>query len=102
MLLLFSARRWEDVIYRDELLALEARRDGFRLALTLTREPARREADFGRRIDGAMAAALLERLPSAPRQTFICGSNAFVEAASEALMAAGLPAATMRTERYGT
>ena len=31
-LLLFSSRRWENVIFRDELLALAARNDGFQLA----------------------------------------------------------------------
>lgn len=102
MLLFVSARRWDEAIFREELLALEARGDGFALAVALTREPARREADFGRRIDGAMAMSLIERLPTPPRQSYVCGSNPFVEAATEALLAAGVPAATIRTERYGT
>ena len=36
MRLLFSARTFGDVLFRDELLALDARRDGFNLALALT------------------------------------------------------------------
>ena len=46
MLLLFSARTWDEVIWRDELLALDARHDGFELVLTLTREPAQRARDY--------------------------------------------------------
>ncbi|WP_183855413.1 FAD-binding oxidoreductase [Prosthecomicrobium pneumaticum] len=101
MLLFFSARHWDEVIFRDELLDLEARGDGFSLALALTREPARREADFGRRIDGAAAMAALARLPAPPRVAYVCGSNPFVEAATAALMEAGIPAPVIRTERYG-
>jgi ferredoxin-NADP reductase len=41
-LLLFSSRTFEDVIFRDELRALDARNDGFQLALTLTRDKPRR------------------------------------------------------------
>ena len=48
-----------------------------------------------------MVSDLLARLPEAPRQTFVCGSNRFVEAATEAAIAAGLAAGIIRTERYG-
>ncbi|MCC7272986.1 MAG: oxidoreductase [Alphaproteobacteria bacterium] len=100
-LLLLSARTWDEVIFRDELLALHDRRDGFELVLALTREPARRAADFGRRIDRPMAAAILARLPEPARSAFVCGANPFVAAATEGLLAAGVPAAIVRTERYG-
>jgi ferredoxin-NADP reductase len=100
-LLLFSARTWDDVIFRDELLALDARQDGFELVLTLTREPARREGDFMRRVDASMLAEVLARLPSAPRHVFVCGTNAFVEAAADSAIAAGLSPGIIRTERYG-
>ncbi|TIQ60514.1 MAG: oxidoreductase, partial [Mesorhizobium sp.] len=43
--LVFSARVWDEVIFRDELIGLDDRRDGFDLVLTLTREAARRPAD---------------------------------------------------------
>src|SRR3954464_11596345 len=35
--LLVSARRWHDVLYRDDLAALAARKDGLGVAYTLTR-----------------------------------------------------------------
>ena len=49
--LIYSSREWDEVIFRDELLALDDKRDGFDLTLTLTRDRPRRDKDFGRRID---------------------------------------------------
>jgi ferredoxin-NADP reductase len=99
--LLASARTWDDVLYRDELLQFAARQDGFQLMLTTTREGARRPGDFERRIDREMIAAMLARLSQTPRQCLVCGSNPFVEAASQALIAAAVNADVIRTERYG-
>jgi ferredoxin-NADP reductase len=101
MVLLFSVRTFSDVLFRDELLALDARGDGFNLALALTREGAKRARDYGRRIDSAMLTELLARLPQAPNQVFVCGSNPFVEAATDATIAAGVAPGLIRTERYG-
>jgi ferredoxin-NADP reductase len=101
VLLLYSARAWDEIIFRDELLALDAQGDGFELALALTREPTRRQGDFGRRVDVAMLSDLLARLPRAPKQVFVCGSNPFVEAAAQGTIKAGIPARLIRTERYG-
>ncbi len=100
-LLLFSARTWEDVIFRDELIAMHDKNDGFNLALALTRDEPRRPEDFGRRVDRAMVAELVTRLPAPPRHVFICGGNPFVEAASEGAIEAGIAAPMIRTERYG-
>jgi ferredoxin-NADP reductase len=100
MLLLFSARTWDDVIYRDELLSLHERHDGFELAIALTREAARRPGDFGRRVDKTMMMEMLARQPG-PRQVYVCGSNPFVEAAAQSLIEAGTAMEIIRTERYG-
>ncbi len=101
MLLLFSARTFDDVLFRDELFALDARGDGFELALALTREPAQRARDYGRRVDTLILAELLARLPQAPKQVFVCGSNPFVAAAADAAIASGIAPSLIRTERYG-
>jgi ferredoxin-NADP reductase len=101
-LLLLSARTWDDVLYRDELLELDAAGDGLSVVLALTREPARRAGDHSRRIDAAMLREVLVNLPDPPRLVFVCGANAFVNAAADAAIAAGLPASAIRTERYGT
>ncbi|HEV3241708.1 MAG TPA: FAD-binding oxidoreductase [Methyloceanibacter sp.] len=86
---------------RDELLALAARNDGFQLALALTRDQPRRSQDFGRRVDAAMVAEFVGRLPEPPRHVFVCGGNPFVEAASQGAIHAGVSPAMIRTERYG-
>jgi ferredoxin-NADP reductase len=100
-LLLFSARTWDDVIFRHELISLHNRNDGFRLALALTRDRPRRKQDFGRRVDRSMIKELLTRLPAPPRHVFICGGNPFVEAAADSAIEAGVPIPMIRTERYG-
>lgn len=99
--LVFSARIWDEVIFRDELIGLDDRRDGFDLVLTLTREPARRPADYSRRIDARMMQQTIARLPEPPALAFVCGSNAFVSTAAQALIDADVPANLIRTERYG-
>jgi ferredoxin-NADP reductase len=101
MLLIFSARTWDDVIFREELLTLAARRDGFELVIALTRASARRTGDYSRRIDRDLAAEALARLSTKPALVFVCGSNPFVEGAATHLIAAGIPADIIRTERYG-
>lgn len=100
MLLLFSARMWEEVLFRDELLAMRGVK-GFDLVITLTREAVEQRGDYARRLDAAMLAEIMPRLGAPPRHVYVCGSNPFVEAASEAAIAAGAPAGTIRTERYG-
>jgi len=99
-LLLVSSRTWDEVIYRDELLGLDMR-DGFELAFALTREAAKRPRDYARRVDATMMAEVLTRLPAAPRHVFVCGSNPFVEAATQGVIAAGIAADIIFTERYG-
>lgn len=101
MLLLLSSRTLEEVIFRDELLALDAKKEAFQLVLAITRETPEREGDFGRRIDTPMIAEILRRLPSSMKRAFICGSNPFVTVASEALVGAGVAPGSIRTERYG-
>jgi ferredoxin-NADP reductase len=101
MLLLFSARTWDDVLYRDELLAFAEEHAGFELSLALTREAARRTGDYSRRIDRDMVSEAWGRMHPAPARVYLCGSNPFVEAASESLIAAGVSASSIRIERYG-
>ena len=100
-LLLFSAKSWDDVIFRDELLALNAVNDGFEFVLALTRDGVYRPGDYSRRVDAAMMHEVLERTASHPRFVFVCGSNPFVESASQGLIDAGVAPGLIRTERYG-
>ena len=100
-LLYYSARVWDEVIFRDELLAMHDEKQGFELVFSITREAARRPVDFSRRLDMPILAEMLGRLPAPPKYAFICGSNPFVETAAQGLIEAGLPAEMIRTERYG-
>ena len=99
MLLLLSARTWDEVIFRDELIGLEG--GGFQFVMALTREPVRRDTDFGRRIDAQMVGQLISRLPAPPRSVYVCGSNAFVNVAADGAVAAGVQPGIVKTERYG-
>lgn len=100
MMLVFSARTWEEVLFRDELMAMHGKA-GFELVVTLTREAVEQRGDYARRIDAPMLAEVMPRLGAVPKHVYVCGSNAFVEAASEAAIAAGAPVGSIRTERYG-
>jgi ferredoxin-NADP reductase len=101
VLLLYSVRNASDILHADELFALERAGDGFSLVLTITREASTRPGDYGRRVDAAMLAEVLRRFERPPRDAFVCGTNAFVDAVANACIAAGMPDAGIRTERYG-
>ena len=100
-MLVCSARTWDEVIYRDELLDLAARDTSFELAFTTTRGQRHRPHDFERRLDDALLRELLARWRHAPRHVYVCGSNAFVEAVTSALVQEGMPTEIIRAERYG-
>lgn len=89
MRLVYSVRTAADVIFGDEL-------DDDAL-LTFTREPPDGWSGHSGRID----AALLAEPAAGVEVAFVCGSNGFVEAASELLLDAGLKAGQIRTERFG-
>lgn len=100
--LLFSVRTAADAIYRAELeqLAAPAAGAGFDLRFTFTRQPPPGWTGYERRIDPAMLAEVLGRFPTPP-QCFICGPTRLVELVANSLVDAGLPADTIRTERFG-
>lgn len=100
-LLVASGRTWDELLFRDELIAAAGREPSLAVFRTTTREPPRRPDDFGRRLDAALLAEMLARWGLTPRHVFVCGSNAFVEAVTGGLIAAGLPTSIIRTERYG-
>jgi ferredoxin-NADP reductase len=89
--LVYSVRYADDVIYADEL--------GDDAVLTFTREAPEGWGGHVGHIDSALirqaAASLM------PGTAFVCGSNGFVEAASQLLLDAGFMAGEIRTERFG-
>ena len=98
--LVFSARLREDLLFFDELSKLSETRDGFSLAVTLTREAAAHPFRAGR-IDAALIAGIVTAMKMPVRQVLICGSNPFVEVAAEGTIAAGIDTTLIKTERYG-
>jgi ferredoxin-NADP reductase len=89
MRLVYSVRNSEDVIYEDELMD-EA-------LLTFSREPPDDWKGHRGRIDGE----LIAKAGIDGGLAFVCGSNGFVETASQLLLDAGYDPQQIRTERFG-
>jgi len=95
--LLYSARGWDDVIYRDELGQYP---DGIAVSYTLTRShPAMWTGHTGR-IDSALLAEVSWPAEAGPL-AYICGPTSFVEAAAAGLVGLGYPPERVKTERFG-
>jgi ferredoxin-NADP reductase len=101
VLLAYSARSWEDLIFRDELLDIQAREPSFTFIAATTRGARHREDDFDRRLDRSLLRQLLARWSHLARDVYVCGSNAFVETVTSSLVLEAVPAGRIRTERYG-
>jgi ferredoxin-NADP reductase len=98
--LLYSSRRWDEVIYRDELARLVEDDPTLEVALTLTRETPGGWTGFRRRIDRMMLAEVA--WPPAERpHVFVCGPTSLVEAVAAALVELGHDPARVKTERFG-
>jgi ferredoxin-NADP reductase len=94
--LLYSARTWDDVIYRDELARLDG--DGFEVTYTLTREQPDGWTGYSRRVDGEL---LAEVAPAELALAFVCGPTPFVENVAQVLVDLGHEPARVKTERFG-
>jgi ferredoxin-NADP reductase len=94
---LISARSPADLFYAEELPALEPR-EGLRIEHTYTREAPPGWTGWSRRIDAAMVAGVT---PGPTARAYVCGPTAFVEHASDLLVAGGHDPSTIRAERFG-
>lgn len=98
--LLYSARTFDDIIYRQELDWMAARNDGLRVAYTLTRRQPPGWTGGARRIDGSMLEGI--RLPASARpKVFICGPTSLVESVAQFLLGLGHERTLVKTERFG-
>jgi ferredoxin-NADP reductase len=98
MRLLFSAREWDDVIYRDELGRLLS--DGLRVDYALTRAQPAGWTGYTRRVDAAM----LREVAPAPDErplVYVCGPTPFVETVANDLVELGHAPERIKTERFG-
>jgi ferredoxin-NADP reductase len=98
--LLYSSRRWEDVIYRDSLARLAQDDKTLEIAFTLTREQPDGWTGFRRRIDRMMLAEVAWP-PSERPHVFVCGPTPLVESVASALVELGHDPAHVKTERFG-
>jgi ferredoxin-NADP reductase len=97
--LLYSARTYEQIIYRQELEML-AQKNGLAVSYTLTRSQPSGWKGYARRIDDAMLREVRATL-GRDALAFVCGPTALVEVAADGLERVGLPADRIRTERFG-
>lgn len=98
--LLYSSRRWDEVIYRDELARLAESDPSLEVVHTLTREQPEGWTGFRRRIDRVM----LEEVawpPSEQPRVFVCGPTPLVESVASTLVDLGHQPALVKTERFG-
>jgi ferredoxin-NADP reductase len=101
VLLAYSARTWEELVFRDELLNTQAHESNFMFVVTTTRGPRHRPEDFDRRLDPSLLRQVLTRWGRTARDVYVCGSNVFVEAVTTGLVLEAVPAGRIRTERFG-
>jgi ferredoxin-NADP reductase len=98
--LLYSARGWDDLIYRDELAQLSERRDGFEVVYTLTRAQPPGWEGYSRRVDRDLLAEVAPA-PDEGVHMFVCGPTPFVEVVAGALVELGHEPRRIKTERFG-
>ncbi|SHG95938.1 ferredoxin reductase [Bradyrhizobium erythrophlei] len=99
-LLIYSARSWEDIVYRDELEAMISRDSSFRLVYALTRQQPKDWRGHRGRINKGLLAA--NWFPPADNPTiYVCGPTTFVETAASLLVEIGFDPLSIKTERFG-
>ncbi|HVB34539.1 MAG TPA: ferredoxin reductase [Patescibacteria group bacterium] len=98
--LLNSSRRYEEIVYREELGRLEAAGDGLRVVHTLTRSQPPGWPGFRRRIDREMLRAVMPPLQTSTR-AYVCGPAEMVETVATALVELGHDSERVKTERFG-
>jgi ferredoxin-NADP reductase len=97
--LLFGARRAEELLYGDELRAFAKANPWFRFVPCFSREAANAPGPFDR--SGYVQQALPELAPDPHGDiAYLCGNPNMVDAAFDLLKAAGLPVPHIRREKY--
>ena len=101
--LVHSARTAADLLYRGEFEAMQSG-GGLCYRPTVTRvdtdvdQPGPVPAQG--RLDASRLDSILDLLGGAPKVAYLCGRNTFVESIAQSLVSLGVPARSIRTERY--
>jgi ferredoxin-NADP reductase len=98
--LLYSSRRWDEMIYRDELAHLAEQDPTLEVRHTLTRDQPEGWSGFRRRIDRTMLEEVAWPASEQPH-VFVCGPTPLVEAVATSLVELGHQPALVKTERFG-
>lgn len=98
--LLVSARSWDSLIYREELVRLAGEMPMLHIDYALTRTQPSNWQGYSRRVDKAMLEE--SAWPAADRpKTYVCGPTGFVETVAMQLLALGHDPKQVKTERFG-
>jgi ferredoxin-NADP reductase len=98
--LLYSARSYAEIIYRDELDRRVRSTTGLEVVYTLTRAQPPGWTGYHRRIDADLLRDVAWPSEQRPR-VYICGPTPFVETAASILVALGHEPRRVLTERFG-
>lgn len=94
MRLLYSARTYDEIIYKHELMALDT------ATITLTRDHPPDWGGYCGRIDAALLTDSLAKFAITP-VCYVCGATEFVETMADSLLMVGVPLKLIRAERFG-
>ncbi|MDX6512158.1 MAG: hypothetical protein QOE36_1662 [Gaiellaceae bacterium] len=97
--LLYSARSYDDVIFREELERL-GELDGVEVVYTLTRAQPEGWTGYARRVDRDLLQEVAWPADEAPL-VYVCGPTRFVETVASNLVDLGHAPERIRTERFG-
>lgn len=93
--LLYGARTYDDIIYKPELLNTPE------VTIALSDSQPKGWPGLSGRINQAALQAVLAKLPALPI-CYLCGATPFVEAMATVIITAGVPAANIKAERFGS
>lgn len=94
MKVLYSSHTYADMLFKDVFL------DSPDVTITLTRDHPKNWQGLTGRISPDMIKGILSSFENDPT-CYVCGMSLFVDAVTEALQAAGIPASSIKTERFG-
>ena len=94
MHLVYSARTYENIIYKDKLL------DSSDTTITLTQDSPEDWKGATGRIDISLLKQVLDAYETPPL-CYVCGMSSFVGAVSDVLQALDIPIDKIKTERFG-
>ncbi len=99
VILLYASTTWDDVIFREELDELAAAMPNLTVVHTLDDAPDGWAGETGH-VDAAMIARHVPERQLARYEYFVCGSPAMLDAMEALLIAVGVPARHLNTERF--